>query len=86
MANKFQVGDIVRIVKDLNKRKHSPGINSDMLKQVGKEFVISEVPGIHTDYYHLKDNGWSWTEDWLEQAYPEPEDINESELLSMLGE
>ncbi len=85
MANKFQVGDPVRIVKDLSKRKHAPGVNSDMLKQTGKEFVISGVPGRFTAYYHLKDNSWSWTEDWLEQVYPEPEDINESEFLSMFG-
>lgn len=86
MANKFQVGDTVRIIKDLyKKRNQTPGVNSSMLEKAGKEFVISEVPGKHSLFYHLKDDKWSWAENWFEQVYPEPKDINESEFLSMFG-
>lgn len=86
--NKFKVGDVVTIVTDLEQRDHPPGVATEMLKCQGKSYTIRVAPTKGCNYYKLLDDeheasGWSWAEDWFEEAYPELNDIEESDLMSM---
>ncbi len=82
---KYKVGDKVQIIPDLRKKYHFPGLTPEMLKMAGMEVTIIRVPATSNDYYKIKeDEGWSWTEDWFEDTYPEPKEVEESEILSLM--
>ena len=86
--NKFKVGDIVTIATDLEQKVHPPGVTTEMLTCQGKSYTIRSVPTKSCNFYTLLDDehmasGWSWAEDWFEEPYPELNDIEESDLMSM---
>lgn len=83
---KFKVGDTVQIITDLDRHKHAPGINNDMRKLQGTLTTVVRAPSIQGGYYSLENNTWSWAEDWLDYPYPEIEDIQESDFMSMFKE
>lgn len=79
---KYNVGDWVTIVTDLEQRRHSPGINSDMLALQGRSFRVIHAPKFNGGTYALEGTGWSWTEDWFEEP-ADIKDFEESEFLSV---
>ena len=81
-APKYKVGDWVTIVTDLEQRRHSPGINGDMLALQGQTFRVRYAPKFNGGTYALEGTGWSWTEDWFEEP-ADIKDFEESEFLSV---
>ena len=89
--NKFKAGDVVTIVTDLEQRVHPPGVATEMLMCQGKSYTVKDVPTKRCNYYKLFDSehkasGWSWAEDWFEEPYPELNDIEESDFMSVFEE
>ena len=84
---KFKIGQKVRIIDNLIKKDHFPRVTPEMCTMEGKEYTIIFAPSSDNEYYKLKEDkkSWNWDEDWLEEPYPEPQDIKESELLSIFG-
>lgn len=82
---KFKVGDKVRIIHDLKENNHFPGITPEMLNIAGMEVTIVRVPATSNDYYRIEEDfkNWNWTEDWFEDSYPDPKEVEESEILSL---
>lgn len=66
-ANKFKVGDKVKVRKGLVADKYYGNVrcNSSMAKVGGKLFTIKKV---RRDYYEITENEWSWSDQMLEPA------------------
>lgn len=85
---KYKVDDKVRIIHNLQRKNHFPGVTPEMLNMAGMEVTITRAPASRTSgYYRIKeDNGrWNWDEDWFENPYPEPKEVEESEILSLFA-
>jgi len=64
-ANKFKVGDKVKVRKGLVMDEHYDGVRCDssMAKMGGKVFTIRNI---HKNYYKATENGWNWSDQMLE--------------------
>lgn len=68
-AVKFEVGDKVRIRKDLDKldATEPPKITDGMLDAAGDEHIITNIStGNKPNWYHLDSNMYSWLKKWLQ--------------------
>lgn len=70
IVSKIQIGDKVRVRKDLSEREtcSGVGVNDDMIKLAGKEVTIKNIrlfPKV--TYYICEDEGeWNWAESMFE--------------------
>lgn len=66
-ANKFKVGDKVKVRKGLVADEYYDDVRCDssMAKMGGKVFTIRKV---RRDYYKATENGWNWSDQMLESA------------------
>ena len=66
-ANKFKVGDKVKVRKGLVADEYYDDVRCDssMAKMGGKVFTIRKVC---RDYYKATENGWNWSDQMLESA------------------
>lgn len=66
-ANKFKVGDKVKVSKGLVADKYYDDVrcNSSMAKMGGEVFTIRTV---YKDYYKATENEWNWSDQMIEPA------------------
>lgn len=82
----FFQGQRVKVKNDFYDMRFrgDPGINDDMIRMAGKEFIIADSWG--SGYYKLVgDSGsWTWAEQWLEEVDTVRINISEDDLLSVM--
>lgn len=66
-ANKFKVGDKVKVSKGLVADKYYDDVrcNSSMVRMGGEVFTIRDT---HKDWYKATENEWNWSDQMLESA------------------